>query len=194
LDDLCLSEPEASCPWFTIFEEAQNHYYGSDDFIEDYTEALRLFRQAAKLGALSAYGYIGRMYEDGEGVREDLNKAIEFYKEGARKGSVYCYWAMGMLFRRQENDINAEKSFNLFLKNKPDLMPNGQIITELELSSVFNHCVFFVKSKIDGYGNIPHCLNRFIEDNLTDITAKAKSFMERDENGFKAVFQYFDSL
>jgi tetratricopeptide (TPR) repeat protein len=122
LDSLSLSSSQQLSPWHSVFEEAKLHYYGLDDYIQDYTEALRLFRQAATLGSNGAYAWIAKMYSDGEGVRKDLQKALQVLKEGARKGSLLCYWRMGCLFLMPDGNIeNAEKAFSLFTKNLPSL-------------------------------------------------------------------------
>lgn len=128
LDDLALTTSLSARPWVSIYAEAEAHYYGYDDYLQDYAEALRVYRQAATLGSISAYGRIGRMYERGEGVAANNSKALLFYKEGARKNSVYCYWRMGVLFNKEENHVNADKCFTLFLENMPDIEPNGQLI------------------------------------------------------------------
>ena len=67
------------------------------------------------------------MYERGEGVAENNSKALLFYKEGARKNSAYCYWRMGVLFNKEENHVNADKCFTLFLQSMPDIEPIGQL-------------------------------------------------------------------
>ena len=128
LDDLSLSSSAPAQPWVSVYEEAENYYYGHGDYLQDYAEALRLYRQAATLGSISAYGRIGQMHEGGKGVAADNSKALLFYKEGARKGSVYCYWRMGMLFTEEENHINADKCFTLFVRNLSDIEPVGELI------------------------------------------------------------------
>jgi hypothetical protein len=202
LDDLSL---EPTYPWTAIFEEAKAHYYGYDDYIQDYSEALRLFKQAAKLGSLPAYGYIGRMYENGEGVREDKNKALEFYKEGARKGSAYCYWAMAMLFMFERNDINAEKCFTLFLKNKPSnkISYQGfQRLTPDEHSDIITNCSTLGVFQVNRGWSIPSILNNFIIENLISISEKTLEMLDYcvEINNLEAVeeckltLQYFESL
>jgi hypothetical protein len=202
LDDLSLDEDEPTYPWTAIFEEAEAYYYGHDDYIQDYSEAMRLFKQAAKLGSLPAYGYIGRMYENGEGVREDKNKALEFYKEGARKGSAYCYWAMGMLFARENNDKNAEKCFALFLKNKPTTLSDIQRLTSMELSNIVGNFATLGYWQVNYGQEIPSILNNFIIENLISISYRTtklidycveKNDLEMAEE-YKLALQYFESL
>jgi hypothetical protein len=202
LDDLSFDETKLTYPWTEVFEEAEAHYYGYGNCIQDYSEALRLFKQAAKLGALPAYGYIGKMYQNGEGVRQDKNKALEFYKEGVKKGSVYCYWAMAMLFKEEGNKQNMEKCFALFLNNKPDILLDERYLTADELSAIFLNCFQFGFWKITDGDEVPFILNKFIIENLTSISNKGKSFtntcikfnkLELIEN-CKLTLQYFESL
>lgn len=161
LDSPFLSQSEPIRPWLSIFEEAEMHYFGQGDCLQDYAEAMRLFRQAAKLGSVAAYRYIGEMYENGEGVIADTAKALDFYKRGARGESIYCYWRMGRLFSKQDNDENADKCFALFLKNMPDIYPhhqlilqdipdihpNGVFLKKVELFLVLDECVSIIFSR-----------------------------------------------
>ncbi|OTE97272.1 hypothetical protein BCS42_04455 [Crenothrix sp. D3] len=203
LDDLCLNEPKPTYPWSGIFEEAEAHYYGHGDYIQDYAEAMRLFKQAAKLGALPAYGRIGNMYKNGEGVREDKNKALAFYKEGAKKGNVYCYWAMAMLFIDEGNKNNSEKCFSLFLKNKPEKVPDEQYFTSDELRNVLHECIRLLYRKVVFSIEFPSILNSFIIDNLPAITKGTKeslAYYLNDNNfselveGHKLILQYLNSF
>jgi len=88
LDDLSLgggAQPVRVEPWRDVFEEAECYYLDFGDYIEDYAEAMRLYKQAAKLGCLEAYSRLGEMFKSGEGCRADNGKALEYFKEGARK-------------------------------------------------------------------------------------------------------------
>lgn len=74
-------------PWDDVLLEGDLYNYGTGGKIEDHQEALRLYKQAAKLGSSIAYQRIGGIYQYGEGVRQDKNKALQYYKEGARRGN-----------------------------------------------------------------------------------------------------------
>lgn len=194
--DTCMTN---SFPWSSIFDEAEQYYYGLENYLEDYAEALRLFRQAAKLGALPAYGYIGEMYEGGEGVRQDQEKALEYYKEGARKGSVYCYWAMGRLFAKGDSQKNAEKCFSLFINNMDATLPDGQRLTRLELSKIITGCVMLLADKFRLRREPPDVLRRFITENALAISSKAKNFIEicrthNDPSGEQRYVQVIEHL
>jgi len=195
LDDLFFGEEEINYPWTAIFEEAQAYYFGLDDYMQDYTEAMRLFRQAAKLGALPAYRFIGNMHQYGKGVRENKNKALEFYKEGARKGSACCYWTIAMLSVNEGNNKNAEKCFSLFLKNKPESF-DSQHFTSGEFNLVLASCVTLLGLQIE-YGERFPLLDGFIAEHASNILEIAKEWIANpDENihTYKSVVQYLDSL
>lgn len=179
LDSLHLDTNAVSrCPWSSIFQEAEQYYYGLDNYLEDYAEALRLFRQAAKLGSLPAYGYIGEIYERGKGVRQEQEKALEYYKEGARKGSVYCYWAMGSLFIKGDSQQNAEKCFSLFVNNINTTLPDGQRLTKMELSNIIAGCVILLADKVQYGKELPKALNSFIDEKSLVISSRAQNFIE----------------
>jgi hypothetical protein len=174
LESLSLSQSDLTYPWSSVFAEAEARLDGSDDFIiENHAEALRLFCQAARLGALPAYGRIGHMYQYGaDGVPQNSIKSLEFFKEGARKGSAYCYWAMGMLFiraREGEDWQNAEKCFRLFLRHMPAL-PDGQHLTKLELDFIFQDCVYLLQNKVN-VTEPPAALSGFFVEKASQIRA-----------------------
>ncbi len=118
LDDLSLDGLLESYPWSGVWETAENYYYGYGDNIQDYTEAMKLYREAAKLGCLMAYRKIGNMFNHGNGVQESSLKALDYYKEGARKGDYYCYLEMGKLFLFNHQQDNYIKCIRLFFRNR----------------------------------------------------------------------------
>ncbi|MBT5691964.1 MAG: sel1 repeat family protein, partial [Opitutae bacterium] len=48
-----------------------NHYYNGDGVPQDYKEALKWYRKAAKCGFVPALHQLGLMYANGEGVPKD---------------------------------------------------------------------------------------------------------------------------
>lgn len=144
LDNLTIDEGPESYPWSGIWEEAENYYYGRGDCIQHFGEALRLYREAAKLGCLMAYLRIGSMYEDAKGVTQSNQKALDYFKEGARKGNYYCYLAMAELFIEAGHEDNHAKCMRLFFNDRKE-HPNQQIEEELPFrqacSGYIIHCV-----------------------------------------------------
>lgn len=108
-----------SSHWRSLYEEAGHAHVGTEDVLQNYKKALRLYLQAAKLGALPAYSEIGIMHLNGLGIQKDTEKAIDYLSEGASKGNIHCYWEMGMIFLRDKEIShlkNAEKCFTKFIK------------------------------------------------------------------------------
>ena len=113
LDTLQLKTKE---PWEDVFREALDHYYGIGDTLQDYPEAMRLFKQAAKMGAGRSYLYMGQMLYRGEGLPRNAAKALGCFKEGARSGDVRCYAEMGSLFTNARHFENARKCWKKFFE------------------------------------------------------------------------------
>jgi hypothetical protein len=103
-----------------ILEEAENYYYGRDGKLEDYDAALKLFKQASKLGAIEAYNYLGDIYLYGFGVNEDIKIALDYFKQGAKFGNVDCYACMGRIYSIYDNHRhkdNASKCWSSYFEN-----------------------------------------------------------------------------
>lgn len=122
LDSLNIEE-EKTEPWREMFEIAEMHYYGLEDRIVDYEEAMKYYLKAAKLGSINSYRKIGRMYKDGEGVKTDIKNALRYFKEGAKKGDVSCYGEMGALFQEENSLENAEKCWKKYFELAPYIDP-----------------------------------------------------------------------
>jgi len=105
--------------WESVFEEAQEHYLGPGTVLQDYREALKLYEQAARLGATKAYLCLGKMYRLGEGCTQSNRKALENLKEGARLGDVNCYVEMAEWFVEEGQMENAQKCWERYFASPP---------------------------------------------------------------------------
>ncbi len=112
---------EPAYPWLELWKTAEAYAKGSDDCLQDYDKAMKLYKQAIKLGCLPAYYQIGVMYRYGLGVTENHKKAIEWYQEGVEKGNYYCYSEMAGIFASTQQHDNFHKCYNLLLKSKQQL-------------------------------------------------------------------------
>lgn len=115
LDTSTSSAPE---PWRSAYEMAGDHYYGLGDTIQDYEEALELYKQAANLGCTFAYWNIGRMYRDGEGCNQDAKRAKKYYREGISQGDHRCWAEMAMLFGEEEHVENWNKCWRKYFESE----------------------------------------------------------------------------
>jgi len=126
-------------PWDEIVELADTYYYGDEDEIQDFDEAMHHYTQAIKLGSVESYRSVGIMHKYGEGVKEDMNKAFKYFKEGAKNGDVNCYAEMAELFNDQENIENASKCWKKYF----------ELITgDLDYNSGLNYISFIVEENL----------------------------------------------
>jgi hypothetical protein len=114
--DLELRWDSPSHPWHELMEEADRHYYGLGDYFEDEAEALKLYREAARLGSPSAYRSLGDMYRRGSAVRKDIPKAMEYYKAGAKLGNAFCLLGLAWIFANERHAENSVKAFSRFVE------------------------------------------------------------------------------
>ena len=104
---------------YEIWERAEACYYGFGPELQDYEEALKLYEQAARLGAVEAYLSLGVMYRDGEGCVQSNTKGLDYLKEGARRGEMRCYAEMAELFANEGQDENARKCWGRYFVAPP---------------------------------------------------------------------------
>lgn len=81
-----------------LFKKGYSYYLGDEDTIQDLGKALKLFKQASKLGSLEAFQLLGSMYSEGYGVNKNFQKALDFYKEGGKRGNYLCYYELAICF------------------------------------------------------------------------------------------------
>jgi len=119
-ENMAVSPASASpndAAWDDILKQADAHYHGFGDALEDYSEALHLYEQAAKLGSSLACLHAGWMYKAGEGCQKDIEKALRYFKEGANRGDILCYAEMAKLFSENGHIENARKCWKSFFNS-----------------------------------------------------------------------------
>jgi cold shock CspA family protein len=104
-------------PWHDVFELAQAAHYGLGDTLKDPNEALRLYKQAAKLGSPEACLGIGRLYRDNKDLLSS-QQAIAYLKEGASRGVGECYAKMTELFVENRQFDNAHKCWSKYFESR----------------------------------------------------------------------------
>jgi len=103
--------------WYEIWEEAEDYFYGSNDCIQDYSDAMEMYLKAFKLGCPFVPQRLGDIFLAGEGIaRPDKVKALEYYKQGVKSGDYYCYLKMGILYYEDGNPENTKKCLNSFIE------------------------------------------------------------------------------
>lgn len=110
--------------WEAVFDLAEDAYYGTNNTLINYKEALRLYKQAADLGARDAYARVAEMYSEGEGAKENIDLAIEYYQKGVKAGDIMCLPRLANIYRWHAPDLE-EQCWSLFLTHI-----KGKIINE----------------------------------------------------------------
>jgi len=123
---------ETSNPGNDLYSEAMKYYYGDDNYLQDYSESIRLLKQAAKLGVIEAYYWLGKMYRSGKGCSENYNQALEYLKKGISSGYKRCYQEMAYLYLDNLRHFdNAFKCWTEFKKCKYYMSLNSDVKTIL---------------------------------------------------------------
>ncbi len=76
---------------------------------EDYSEAVRWYREAAEQGYATAQYNLGCMYYGGKGVSKDYTEAIRWFRMAAEQGNARAQYNLGMMY---ENGIGVSEDVN----------------------------------------------------------------------------------
>jgi cold shock CspA family protein len=104
-------------PWHDLFKLAEAAEDGLGDALKDLDEALRLYKQAVKLGSPEAYWRIGVLYRKHKDLRGS-QQALAYLKEGASRGVDECYAEMAMLYVESQQFDNAHKCWSKYFESK----------------------------------------------------------------------------
>jgi TPR repeat protein len=104
-------------PWKVIFNSANAYVSGLDDTIQDESEAFKLYIKSAKLGSISAYWIIGRMYRHGRGCSEDHQKAKDAFLEGIKLGNSLCWAGLAEIYFLEEHKDNWDKCWKKYFNS-----------------------------------------------------------------------------
>ena len=92
----------------------RNGEYG---YVQDYAKALELYHKAGELGEARAYGNIGAIYDNGQGVEVDQKKASHYYELSAIRGDVVARNNLGNREGRAYNIDRALKHFMIAVRD-----------------------------------------------------------------------------
>ena len=56
--------------------------------------AITWFERSANQGEPKAFDALGRIYEEGNGVKVDIGKAVEYFKQGAALGEPHSQYKL----------------------------------------------------------------------------------------------------
>ncbi|GGA11854.1 hypothetical protein GCM10008018_66140 [Paenibacillus marchantiophytorum] len=177
----------------SMLEEAKDYYYGNDGKLEDYDEALKLFKKSAKMGASESYWYLGNIYRNGDGVNSDLKIAMDYYKEGVKAGWVDCYAVMGSiysLYPEYKHMENSAKCWSSYFANIANSNMKILYIGDYVSSFLINGWEIDNKSLLARYKNgvIAECeksIHRYKTRNQDEFTKYTIKKYEQIQTFFK---------
>jgi hypothetical protein len=106
--------------WRPLRDAADAARLGLDGEIQDDTQAVRLYEQAAKLGAPDAYIALAEMNFGGINGKIDTTKAVAWLQEGTRHGAIWCWAALADAYSGKvwwsdlNQPVNARKCLRKF--------------------------------------------------------------------------------
>lgn len=128
---------------------------------QNYSEALKLYKQAAVLGNITAQNNVAVMYRNGYGTDKDIDEAIIWYERSAKTKNLTALEELGDIYLYQKR--NYEKS-RYYYENA---LLNGSKKVQLNLGYLYQH----------GYGGEQNCekalnLYRLSADEYSNKTAQ----------------------
>lgn len=92
-------------------------YHDGEGVPRDYSEAVRLYRQAAAQGYAPAQNKLGVAYRNGEGVPRDYAEAVSWFRKAAGQGNADALCSLGIMRLNGEgiarNSVLAYMLFNI---------------------------------------------------------------------------------
>lgn len=191
LDDLVLAEEPQQPVWFDIWSQAEDHYYGLGDTLQDYNEAMRLYKQSIKLGCVLSYSKIAVMYEYGLGFPESTKKAFDWYKEGVKNNNYLCYLSMARLFMLDFNINNTKKCLQLFCKARNEIFNDFLENENFIWRDVVDFLMFLSDSDCP---NLPPEFVRFLSEHRDEIGETLDNSVERNADMYVPIRSLFYTI
>jgi hypothetical protein len=98
-----------------LLAEAERHFHGLGDVLQDTAEAARLYHAAANAGSLIALERLALLHAYHQSDRKTgRRRAMRLLKQGAAAGNYYCLAAMAELFAKEQHVTNFIKAWAQF--------------------------------------------------------------------------------
>lgn len=90
-----------------------SQYYAQNNF----TEAFRVYKQAADDGNSEAQNWVGLLYDQGKGVGEDQTEATDWYRKSAEQGNPFGQYNLGAQYYNGEGiEQDYKQAFDWYTK------------------------------------------------------------------------------
>jgi TPR repeat protein len=101
------------------YELGIKHLNG-DGVLQNYEEAVKMFRLASEQGLAKAQNRIGHMYDTGTGVAQDKDEAVRWFRLAAEQGHATAQFNLGLMYVEgtgvTQDDDKAVRWFRLAVK------------------------------------------------------------------------------
>ena len=181
---------ETSNPGNDLYSEAMKYYNGDYGYLQDYSDSIKLLKQAAKLGVKEAYYLLGKMYRIGEGCNINLEEALKYLKKGVNVGYKRCYQEMAYLYLYDlKHYENAFKCWTEFKKCKYYKSLNSDVKINLNDSFFGNNIEknpnetkteYFKNGKVKSIKNYTHGL----------LNGPIKTYFSNGKIKFEGVYEF----
>jgi len=100
-----------------LLAEADDHYHGRGDTLQDTVEASRLYRAAAAAGSVVAVERLAMLCASFHaGPKAGRRVALRLLKRGAQSGNYFCLASMAVLFAQDGHMANFIKAWDQFFR------------------------------------------------------------------------------
>jgi TPR repeat protein len=161
-------------PLQAIVERADSIMFDESNTLEDWRDALELYKTAGSMGSGLAFSRIACMYYFGNGLKKDYNRTIEYFKKAVSLKSYEDFYVMTAAYIKLSENQNALKSFYYFLDNYNSIEIESLISDKGEYLALMFDSFLIHKIKIE---------ERYVIKSLPMLTEY-----------YKFEFEYFDEL
>jgi len=158
-------------PWHDLLVEANAALFGEGDTIEDHELAMRLYKQAARLGSGEACWSLGLLYR-WEEFGADEGAAIRWFNEGAQKGNSNCLADLALLYLGRKHKENAAKCWARY----------RQAVGQSKNDIFFSNCFRYLDTAAQA-GIVIDEIDQFREDREQIIQNGEARVRQREQNG-----------
>lgn len=154
----------------SLEKEAFRYENGLNGCLQDYREAINIYKKASKLGSSISYYRLGEIYRDeynSTGLK-NYQLAIENFKNGVQSGSSQSYAGLAMIYLQQGHLENMSKCWDKFIEMEQDRYTRGDKgywffskLNELDinfqnrpdLSIIKDDIIYTLEKTLESFGN-----------------------------------------
>lgn len=172
----CTVEYEDREPWEDFVEIAEGYEYGTEDYIQNYNDAITYYLKAIKLGYKFGYDTIGYIYLND---LDDEKNAFKYFEKGTQDGCMRCYATLGFLYS-YENFEKAKNNYELYMKYIPEEELSTEHMCEYFIFTIIEMSIYDNINEIKYFSKILRHKRRILQNlktyNYTPLVYEYKTF------------------